>query len=60
MLPAIETHNGVTYWRERSACLEYATRNGLPTDRLIAYGRGYAIQKRISGPYWDAVKRKWQ
>lgn len=44
-------HNGVRYFPTYTAAREYAQTFGFPTDRIIYYGRGWAIQLRISGPY---------
>ncbi len=35
-------------WR---AAHDYAIKHGWPTNRIISYSRGWAIQTRISGPY---------
>lgn len=51
----MKLHKGIFYfptWREAH---DYATRHGHPTDRIIYYARGWAIQLRISGPYVGPV-----
>ena len=56
----MQTVNGVTYWRNRDSAQGYALAHGLPVDRIIHYGRGYAIQSRASGPYWNAEALAWR
>lgn len=48
------TKSDVTYWPTYGAARDYATAHGHPTDRIIKYGLGWAIQLRISGPYVSA------
>lgn len=50
-----KTYQGIYYFTTYAEAKEYATDNALPTDRIIAYGRGWAIQLRISGPYAGPV-----
>ena len=56
----MKTYRGVTYWPTYDSAIAYANGHNLPVDRLIEYGRGWAIQKCVSGPYWNAVKEVWQ
>lgn len=44
-------HNGVWYFPDFWAAHDYALTKGYPTDRIIEYVRGFAIQLRKSGPY---------
>lgn len=53
------TIRGITYWPTFEAARAYANAHGLPTDRIIAYQRGYAIQRERSGPYW-CINKGWQ
>jgi hypothetical protein len=48
------TSKGTTYWPTYQSAHAYATANNLPTNRIIAYTLGWAIQLRISGPYVNA------
>ena len=41
----------VFYFDTFVSARDYAERNKWPTDRIIHYGLGWAIQLRISGPY---------
>lgn len=41
----------VYYFATYERAYDYAKNNGYPTNRIIEYGYGYAIQLRISGPY---------
>ena len=45
------THKGVFYFASRKDAQRHAETHGWPTDRIIEYGRGHAIQLRVSGPY---------
>lgn len=45
------TRNGTTYWPTYEDARAYAEAHGYPTDRIIAYLAGWAIQLRVSGPY---------
>jgi hypothetical protein len=47
----MHTHNGVFYFESSDAARAYAQENSLPTDRIVEYLLGFAIQLRISGPY---------
>jgi hypothetical protein len=42
---------GIYYFPTYEDARSHAQRHGLPTDRLIRYGLGWAIQLRVSGPY---------
>ena len=53
MKEVYKTVKGVTYFPSYHVAVGYAISNGLPTDRVIAYDLGYAIQERVSGPYWN-------
>ena len=43
---------GIFYFPGYGAARTYAAANSLPADRIICYGRGWAIQRERSGPYW--------
>ena len=45
------THKGIHYFRTYELARAYAVAHGMPTDRLIHYTLGWAIQLRVSGPY---------
>ena len=42
---------GVYYFPSYSQAVAYAADNDKPSNRIIEYGRGWAIQLRASGPY---------
>lgn len=42
---------GVYYFPTYEAARAYAQNRGYPTDRIIPYTIGWAIQLRVSGPY---------
>lgn len=44
-------HKSVYYFKTCQDAHTYAERHGHPTTRIIHYGRGWAIQLRVSGPY---------
>jgi hypothetical protein len=46
-----KVHKGVYYFDSFESARKYATDNSLPSDRIKNYGRGWAIQQRVSGPY---------
>lgn len=50
------TKNDVTYWPTYETARDYAIAHGYPTDRIIKYGLGWAVQLRISGPYVNATE----
>lgn len=52
------TRKGITYWPTFSAARTYAKSHGHPTDRIIEYGLGWAIQLRKSGPYVSMATRQ--
>lgn len=56
----MRTVKGVTYFGGYTTARQYALDAGLPTDRIIAYGLGWAIQREKSGPYWNAEIQGWQ
>jgi len=45
------THKGVFYFTERESAHAWAVDNEWPTDRIIPYGLGYAVQACVSGRY---------
>lgn len=52
-----------TYWEgynEARRVRNYLRDQGIaPECRVVAYTRGYAIQERISGPYWYMPEGKF-
>lgn len=42
---------GVLYFPSWESAHDYARGNELPTNRIISYRLGWAIQLRVSGPY---------
>ncbi len=46
-----KTYHGVYYFPTYYAARNFACRFAFPTNRIIEYGRGWAIQLRESGPY---------
>jgi hypothetical protein len=55
----IKTHNNIYYFPTYKDAKEYAITNRHPTDRIIAYELGYAIQLRVSGPYVGSDDKVW-
>ena len=53
-------HKGVTYFNSRENAILYAETHNLPTERIIEYGYGFAIQKYMSGSYYDAINKIWR
>lgn len=54
LMPAqssMRVYRGVYYFPSYETARAYAASVGAPTDRIIWYTRGWAIQWRISGPY---------
>ena len=47
----MKTYKDIFYFPTFDTARQYANRFGYPTDRIIAYTRGWAIQLRVSGPY---------
>ena len=45
------TRHGVTYFADYADARAAALAAGLPADRIIRYGLGWAVQLRVSGPY---------
>lgn len=58
----MKQHKGTFYFKYHEDALKYAIEGNWPTDRLIQYQRGWAIQLRRSGPYVgpEAIKAKKQ
>jgi len=54
-----KTFKGITYWPTFITARDFAVANKLPADRIISYGRGWAIQREVSGPYWNATTGTW-
>lgn len=46
-----KTHKGIYYFPTYRAAHTFAFQNGYPTNRIINYSRGWAIQGGISGDY---------
>jgi len=59
-----KTHRDIFYFTSYNSAKKYAVENGHPTDRIIEYERGWAIQYGKSGGYvgnknvseWKGVK----
>jgi hypothetical protein len=47
----MKKHKGIFYFDTHKLAEDYAIKNNKPTDRIILYGLGWAIQLYISGPY---------
>lgn len=47
----VVTRKGIYYFLKYQDAASYASRRGYPTDRIIRYDLGWAIQLRVSGPY---------
>lgn len=47
----MKTSKGIYYFPTYLEARRYALANGYPTDRIISYGKGWAIQLFVSGPY---------
>lgn len=48
---AMKTHKGTYYFTTRKEAKDWARANCWPTNRIIAYGLGYAVQSAESGNY---------
>jgi hypothetical protein len=44
-------YKGVYYFPTYKTAKNYAEENNFPTNRIIRYGRGHAIQLKVSGSY---------
>jgi len=53
----MKTIRGTTYFKDYKEAREKA--DSLGVERIIAYSLGWAIQKRISGPYWNEILNKF-
>ena len=47
----LKVFKGTYYFPDYQSARSYAQSQGLPTDRIISYERGWAVQLRVSGPY---------
>lgn len=47
----MKMYKGIYYFETWQAARDYAIVYRHPTDRIIEYERGWAIQLRVSGPY---------
>ena len=57
----MRTHKDIYYFERHCDAAKYAIDNNWPTDRIINYGLGWAIQIRVSGPYVGPTNEKrWQ
>lgn len=45
------TKKGIYYFETYKLARDYALANSFPTDRIIYYELGWAIQLKVSGPY---------
>lgn len=48
---AFKTYKGVHYFKDEAAAKKWAGEHGWPTDRIVGYERGFAIQAGASGNY---------
>lgn len=46
------TKKGIYYFPTFQSARAFANVHALPTDRIISYTSGWAIQRETSGPYW--------
>lgn len=46
-------YQGVTYFINYKTAYDYAVKHNLPTERIIEYMRGFAIQSNVSGAYYN-------
>lgn len=55
-------YKGTYYFATEAIALEYAKEAGWPTDRILKYGRGYAIQAGPSGNFAgpDTSPKPWR
>jgi len=47
----MKTRKGIFYFDDFASARDYALEHGFPTNRIIPYIAGWAIQLWISGPY---------
>ena len=47
----MKTRKGIFYFDSYKSARDYAETHGHPTNRIIRYELGWAIQLYISGPY---------
>lgn len=52
MVKRIRQYKGIYYFNTFAYARRYALDHGWPTDHIIGYERGWAIQKYVSGPYY--------
>lgn len=45
------TKKGIYYFPSYELARKFALANSFPTDRIISYKLGWAIQLKVSGPY---------
>ncbi len=57
--PKVRTSKGTSYWPSFPEARAYALKHDLPMDRIIEYEKGWAIQKEVSGAYYDVKKGGW-
>ena len=53
-----DVHKGVAYFEKRGDAQAKSTE--LPGSRVVEYQRGYAVQYRISGPYYPELQTGWR
>lgn len=53
----MKTYKDTYYFPTYQAARTYAEVGMMPTNRIIEYGRGWAIQFHVSGPYAGASRR---
>lgn len=55
-IPIARLHKDIWYWPDYEDAKDFATHFALPTERIIPYRKGWAIQLRASGPYVEAPR----
>ena len=54
-VPLARLHRGIWYWPSYETARDFAMQHDLPTDRIISYQRGWAIQLGKSKAYVETV-----
>ena len=57
-VPIAKLHKGIWYWPDYEDARAFAESFGLPSDRIIGYSKGWAIQMCKSGSYVEAPARR--
>jgi len=56
----MKTVRNVTYFETFPKARAYAQEHGLNTDRINYFLKGWAIQRCVSGAYWNAKTGRWE